>query len=122
MTVSPARIAAAVTTGLFGTAAGALLMAYSEADDAPGGVLIGLLVILGAITVGIRMARPWSGGGTGQTTVSERVKLLESALEAEQHHSAELQSQVLELQQQVAFANALLGGARSAASAAKLEG
>lgn len=117
MTASPARIAAAVTTGLFGTAAGALLVAYSEADDAPGGVLIGLFVIIGAITVGIRMAR----GKSGREEVAEHVKSLEAALSREQAHNDELQSQVLELQQQVAFSNSLLGSTRPETSAVKLK-
>ena len=41
----------------FGIAAlGVALMVYAEADDAPGGVLFGMLMIVGAVALGVRTA------------------------------------------------------------------
>ena len=39
-----------------GVAIGVPLIMYSEADDAPGGVLIGILLIIGAVALGVRIA------------------------------------------------------------------
>ncbi len=36
---------------------GVSLIRYSEADDAPGGVVIGMLLMLGAIALGVWTAR-----------------------------------------------------------------
>lgn len=36
---------------------GVALIVYSEADDAPGGVLVGLLLIVGALVLGVRTAQ-----------------------------------------------------------------
>ncbi|HEX7081503.1 MAG TPA: hypothetical protein VF329_10850 [Gammaproteobacteria bacterium] len=41
-------------------ALGGALIVYSELDDAPGGVLIGLLLVVGAAALGMRAAR-WRG-------------------------------------------------------------
>lgn len=40
-----------------GVALGVALIRYSEADDAPGGVVIGMLLIAGAVALGVRTAR-----------------------------------------------------------------
>lgn len=37
--------------------AGVLLMRYSEADDAPGGVVLGALIVLAGLVVGFRVMR-----------------------------------------------------------------
>jgi hypothetical protein len=37
-------------------ALGVALMVYAEADDAPGGVLFGMLMIVGAVALGVRTA------------------------------------------------------------------
>lgn len=51
------RYGIALAIVLVGVAAGALLIAYSEADDAPGGILLGILLIGGALLLGARAAR-----------------------------------------------------------------
>lgn len=38
-------------------ALGGALVVYAEFDDAPGGVLIGILLIIGAVTLGARAAQ-----------------------------------------------------------------
>ena len=40
-----------------GVAIGVALIRYSEADDAPGGVVLGFLLIGGAVALGVRTAR-----------------------------------------------------------------
>jgi hypothetical protein len=40
-----------------GVALGVALIRYSEADDAPGGVVFGMLLIGGAVALGVRTAR-----------------------------------------------------------------
>ena len=40
-----------------GVALGVGLIRYSEADDAPGGVVLGILLIGGAVALGVRTAR-----------------------------------------------------------------
>jgi hypothetical protein len=40
-----------------GIASGIALIRYSEADDAPGGVLIGILLMIGAVALGVKLAR-----------------------------------------------------------------
>lgn len=42
---------------VIGVCAGVLLIMYSEADDAPGGVLLGYLLIGGALLLGASTAR-----------------------------------------------------------------
>jgi hypothetical protein len=41
-------------TTLFFAFGGALLAMYAEADDSPGGVLIGMVIIIGAVVLGVR--------------------------------------------------------------------
>lgn len=48
---------ATLATALAIAAIGGALMVYSEADDAPGGVLIGILSIIGAFALAVRAAR-----------------------------------------------------------------
>ena len=40
-----------------GIAGGVALISYSEADDAPGGVLIGFLLMIGAVALSVKVAR-----------------------------------------------------------------
>lgn len=40
-----------------GVTLGVALIRYSEADDAPGGVVFGMLLIGGALALGLRVAR-----------------------------------------------------------------
>ncbi|HLV26172.1 MAG TPA: hypothetical protein VKZ41_07645 [Gemmatimonadales bacterium] len=47
----------ALSVAAVGSFAGFILMQYSEADDAPGGMLLGLLVIVGALVAGYRIVR-----------------------------------------------------------------
>jgi hypothetical protein len=42
---------------ILGIALGIAAMVYGEYDDAPGGVLFGMLLIVGAIAFGVRTAR-----------------------------------------------------------------
>ena len=58
MKSSVARLVLAISLVAIGVALGVALIRYSEADDAPGGVVIGALLIVGAVTLGVRMARP----------------------------------------------------------------
>ena len=38
-------------------AVGAAAIVYGEADDSPGGQLVGVLLVVGAIVLGVRMVR-----------------------------------------------------------------
>jgi hypothetical protein len=42
---------------LLASALGVAAVVYGEADDSPGGQLIGVLLIVGAVVMGVRMAR-----------------------------------------------------------------
>lgn len=53
MQKSAARIATAIIVAAVGIYCGARLGAYAEADDAPGGVVIAALLILGSLTFAI---------------------------------------------------------------------
>ena len=57
MQTSATRLVLALVFVAIGVALGVALIRYSEADDAPGGVVIGLLLILGAVALGVRTAR-----------------------------------------------------------------
>jgi hypothetical protein len=57
MKSSVARLVLALALVAIGGALGVALIRYSEADDAPGGVVIGALLIVGAVALGVRMAR-----------------------------------------------------------------
>lgn len=49
----------ATTLAIAGLAAlGGAAVVYSEFDDAPGGILIGLLMIVGAVLIGLRTGEP----------------------------------------------------------------
>lgn len=55
MQTSPARLAIAAAVAATGVYAGVLLARYAEADDAPGGVVIAMILILGSLALGIRI-------------------------------------------------------------------
>ena len=42
---------------MFVIAVGAAAIVYGEADDSPGGQLVGVLLVVGAIVLGVRMVR-----------------------------------------------------------------
>ena len=56
MNTSAARIVAGFLLAAIGSYAGIALARYAEADDAPGGVVIGGLLMLGAIVLGAAVA------------------------------------------------------------------
>jgi len=53
---SVANFIMALGLAAIGIVLGLRLIAYSEADDAPGGVVIGVLIIGGAVALGLRIA------------------------------------------------------------------
>ena len=55
MKSSLATIVMALGVAAIGVVLGARLIAYSEADDAPGGVVIGALIIAAALALGVWM-------------------------------------------------------------------
>ena len=58
MRSSATNLVLALALVAVGVVLGVALIRYSEADDAPGGVVIGTLLIGGAVALGVRMARP----------------------------------------------------------------
>jgi hypothetical protein len=50
------RFAGTLAAALGIAALGVAVMVYAEADDAPGGVLFGVLLIVGAFVLGVRAA------------------------------------------------------------------
>jgi hypothetical protein len=58
---SAPRLIAAVLVAATGIYLGLRLAIYSEADDAPGGVVIGVLLMFGALSLGIWIALRNSG-------------------------------------------------------------
>ncbi len=56
MLTSAARLVTAIVVAAVGIYAGALLAAYAEADDAPGGVVLGTILIFGSLALGIWIA------------------------------------------------------------------
>ena len=57
MKSSAVKVVIALGIVAIGVCAGVLLIGYSEADDAPGGVLLGYLLIGGALVLGAVTAR-----------------------------------------------------------------
>jgi membrane protein DedA with SNARE-associated domain len=53
---SPARLIAATIVAATGIYLGVSLAVYAEADDAPGGVVLGAILILGSLALGIWIA------------------------------------------------------------------
>jgi hypothetical protein len=57
MKMSVARLGAAVAIAVIGISLGVWLAVYSEADDAPGGVLIGILLMVISVALAISIVR-----------------------------------------------------------------
>ena len=56
MNVSAARLVAAILIAAAGSYAGIMLARFAEADDAPGGVVAGGLLMLGSVVLGAAIA------------------------------------------------------------------
>ena len=56
MSRSPARLIAATIVAVTGSYLGVSLAVYAEADDAPGGVLLGMILVLGSLALGLWIA------------------------------------------------------------------
>ena len=56
MRTSPARLIAATLIAATGIYLGVKLAVYAEADDAPGGVLFAMILILGSLALGLWIA------------------------------------------------------------------
>ena len=56
MPKSPARLITAIVVAATGVSSGVLLARYADADDAPGGVLFGLILMVGSLALGIWIA------------------------------------------------------------------
>jgi len=57
MRTSGTNLVLAIGLVVIGVALGVALIMYSEADDAPGGIVFGMLLIGGAVALGVRMAQ-----------------------------------------------------------------
>jgi membrane protein DedA with SNARE-associated domain len=53
---SAARLIAAVVVAATGIYLGVSLAVFAEADDAPGGVLLGMILVLGSLALGLWIA------------------------------------------------------------------
>jgi len=53
---SAARLITAIVVAATGIYLGVSLAVYAEADDAPGGVLLGMILMLGSLALGIWIA------------------------------------------------------------------
>jgi hypothetical protein len=65
---SAARLIAGILVAAIGVYSGFLLAAYAEADDAPGGVVLATILMLGSVGLGIWIAfrrprKPSRNGG-----------------------------------------------------------
>ena len=56
MPTSAPRLIAAILIAATGIYLGVRLAIYAEADDAPGGVVIAMLLMLGSLALGLRIA------------------------------------------------------------------
>ena len=56
MRMSPARLILAVAVAAIGIYLGLKLAIYAEADDAPGGVMIGVALMFGSLALGTWLA------------------------------------------------------------------
>ena len=56
MSRSPARLIAATIVAATGIYLGVSLAVYAEADDAPGGVLLGMILMFGSLALGLWIA------------------------------------------------------------------
>lgn len=101
-------VALALGFAAIGVFSGVLLIMYSAADDAPGGVLLGILLMIGVVTLSVRTAlrRPTdSPSGRG---MEERCRALEAGLYTTQSQLDEVQSEVVRLGETLAFTQSLL--------------
>ena len=53
---SPARLLTAIVVAATGIYLGVRLAVYAEGDDAPGGVVIGMIMMLGSLALGLWIA------------------------------------------------------------------
>lgn len=53
---SAARLITGIVVAATGIYAGVSLAAYADADDAPGGVLFGMILVLGSLALGVWIA------------------------------------------------------------------
>jgi hypothetical protein len=86
------------------------LILYSEADDAPGGVVIGMLLIIGAAALGFKVLLRNPTGSPNRGMIDDRYAALEEDLRVTQSQLDELQSQVAQLEEKLAFTQSLLEG------------
>jgi hypothetical protein len=93
---------------VMGVVAGVPLILYSEADDAPGGVLLGIVLMIGAGALGVKIARRPPTGSPSHRMLEERCRALEVDLHATQSQLDELQSHVGQLEEKLAFTQSLL--------------
>lgn len=108
MKSSLTNVLLALVVAAIGVFSGLLLVMYSGADDAPGGVLLGTLIMVGAAVVGVRMAQRDSIGSPSRGSVEERYRALEAELEGTHAQLDELQRQVLQIEEKLAFTQSLL--------------
>jgi hypothetical protein len=83
------------------------LILFSEADDAPGGVLLGILLMIGAAALGLRIVLRSSNGGRRAGMIS-RHRSVEEELRETQAQLGELEGYVALLDEKLAFTQSLL--------------
>jgi hypothetical protein len=114
MKPSLANLILAVAIAAVGVFSGLLLMSYSGADDAPGGVLLGILLVVGALATSVRTARRASDGSPARQTADERSIALEANVYAMQCQLDEVRGQLTQLEEKFAFTQSLLESRSSA--------
>jgi hypothetical protein len=82
------------------------LILFSEADDAPGGVLLGILLMIGAAAFGLQIVL--RNPNRGRRRGDDRPRALEEELRLTQSELGELQGQVALLDEKLAFTQSLL--------------
>jgi hypothetical protein len=99
---------------VLGVAVAVPLILYSEADDAPGGVLIGILLIIGAAALGFKVVLRNPTGAPSHGIIDDRYHALEEDLRVTQSQLGDLQGEVAQLEEKLAFTQSLLEGRKPA--------
>lgn len=104
------RVMTAMGLVVLGIVIAVPLILYSEADDAPGGVLMGILLMIGAAALGLKVVLGNPAGSPSHGRIDERYHALEEDVRATQSQLGELQGQIAQLEEKVAFTQSLLEG------------
>lgn len=108
MSATAVRVRIALGLDVLSVLVAVPLILLSEAHDAPGGGLLGVLLMIGTAAFGLRMVARSAGDGRVRGTKDGRGHSLEEELRLTQLEVGDLQGQVALLDEKLAFTQSLL--------------